>query len=529
VEGFDSSNQTHPREKWSTRGCAVDDLFSGNEKKCNQRRKLAALRDGIEGVGVTLYPSGETGSEVWSKGQVLYASGDLPGSPREAMERINHSLSENGQPTLKMDDVYIHYMEAGNNNYIAKYGMFLDATTLRNVADRGERGMAFMNSHRTGGLSMPADHPFGYTFSGRYEELEHDGAIHRRALLGVYMLKGHYPNGRTQPSTDDIHRAVDARTLRDVSLGINGGQSICDVCARSLGDKDCPHVPGSVKGMSPEQMQAQEARGVPGGKASYTVVDGQPYEVSAVFKGAVPGAGFRKAMAQKQTAKADLKFSREVVLAYGSMMDDGDLKFFEKGKPKMKLSDLAKLLGIAQSAGIELEDLDSGTIQSGTMVPVEVRELKASTSPDAEALNARKLELDAREKELDTLRFSVQADQFVQPLVLDGKVTGPDIDALKMCYVQAALDDKFSPVTLSVGDQKVSRVEALKLSQAGRQKHILTLPDQITDTPVLGDGQKILPSQEDPKDVNGPMSSDRKKELLGMTDVGVAAIHAESK
>jgi hypothetical protein len=86
----------------------VDDLFSGNEKKCNQRRKLAALRDGIEGVGVTLYPSGETGSEVWSKGQVLYASGDLPGSPREAMERINHSLSENGQPTLKMDDVYIH-------------------------------------------------------------------------------------------------------------------------------------------------------------------------------------------------------------------------------------------------------------------------------------------------------------------------------------------------------------------------------------------------------------------------------------
>ncbi len=505
----------------------MDELFAGTEKKCNQRRKLAAMRDGIEGVGVTLYPSGVTGSEVWTKGTVLHASGDLPSTTRDAMERINHTLTQQGESPLKMDDVYIHYMEAGNNNFIQKYCMFLDATTLRNVAEQGDSGMAFMNSHKTGGLSAPAEHPFGYTFSGRYEELEHEGTIHRRALLGVYMLKGHHPNGKLQPSTDDIHRAIEARTLRDVSLGINGGQSICDVCAKSLGDKDCPHTPGSSKGLSPEQMEAQMARGA-GGKASYTVVDGKPYEVSAVFKGAVPGAGFRKAMAQKQTAKADLAFSQEVVLTYGSMMDEGDLKFFRQGKPKMKLSDFAKWVGLAQSAGIELEDLDDSVIQSGTMVPAKVTEMKTATSPDALKLDERARELDARERELDAMRFGVEADQFVNPLMADAKVLGPDAAALRLLYVQAALDDKANPVHLSTNGQNVTRVELLKLANAGRQKHILTMPDQVTDTPVLQDGHKVLPLQEDPKGGDAELSADRKKELLEMSDHGKAVLNGKS-
>lgn len=503
------------------------ELKFGDEKKCNQRRKLAALRDGIEGACITLYPSGETGSEVWTNGQLLHASGDLPGSKDEALSRINHSLAEQGQPTLKPDDVYIHYMEAGNNSYIQKYCMFLDSTTLRNVAEQGEKGMAFMNSHRTGGISTPPDQPFGFTFSGRYEELEHEGVIHRRALLGVYMLQHHFPNGKLQPGTDAIHRAIEGRTIRDVSLGINGGQSICDVCARDLGDKDCPHTPGSSKGLSQDQTQAQLARGVPGGKASYTVVDGQPYEVSAVFKGAVPGAGFRKAMAHKKEAMSDPKFAQELVLSYGSMMDEGDLKFFKQGKPKMKLSDLARLMGLAQNAGIELEDLDGET---GTMVPVLPTQMKTATSPDAQALEARKLELDAREKEIDTVRFGVDADKFIQPLVADAKVLGPEVEALKLCYVQAAMDDKASPAKLSIGGHTLSRVEALKMANSGRQKHILTMPDQVTDTPVLKDGERILDVQDNPnKGDDGPMSLDRKKELLGMSDHGVAVIPTLTK
>jgi hypothetical protein len=506
----------------------LDAMLLKNEKKCNQRRKIAALRDGIEGAGVTIYRTGATGDGPWSGGELLYASGELPGYGDDAIRLINARLAERGEKKVSQDDVYIHYMEAANNSFIQKYFMFLDATTLRNIASRGDQGLCFMNSHRTGGMSAPADLPYGMTFSGRYEEVEHEGSIHRRALLGVYMLKGHFPNGKLGPSTDSIHRAIDAGTLRDVSMGLNGGQAICDVCAKELGDKDCRHTPGTVKGLSEEHLESQKSRGVPGGKASYTVVDGQPYEVSAVFKGAVPGAGFRKAMSQKAEAGSDLVFSGEIVEAYGSMMDDSDLRYF-KGKPKMKFSDFFKLASLAQNAGVELEDLDEGDLgglKSGTQVPVSVASVKPSTQ-ELDALEARKLELDARERDIDVMRFGVEADQFVMPLVSDGKVTGPDIDALKLCYVQAALDDKANPLGLSLGDKKVTRVEALKLANAGRQKHILTLPDQVTDTPVVPDGQKVLSAHDSPKDEDGPMSPERRKELHSYSVHGPAILNGK--
>jgi hypothetical protein len=511
----------------SIKGHTMGDLFKESEKKCNQRRRVAALRDGIEGAGVILYPSGVTGSDVWTKGQLLHASGDLPSSVSEAVERINLSLESVSAKSVTQDDVHIHYMEAANQSFIQKYCMFLDATTLRNVASRGESGMAFMNSHRTGGMSVPSELPFGRTFSGRYEELEHEGVIHRRALLGVYMLKGHFPNGTQGPSTDALHRAIDAGTLSDVSIGLNGGQRICDVCARELGEKDCPHVPGTAKGLSPEQMEAQKARGVTGGKASYTIVDGQPYEVSAVFKGAVNGAGFRKALASKQFAMSDRSFGNEILSAYGSMMDDSDLRLL-KGKPKMNLTDFARMIGLAQKAGIELEDLDDGTVQSGTMVPLSrPTQLQTATSPDAMELDARKAELDAREAELDELRFGVEADRFIAPLVAQGRVLGADVDALKLAYVQAALDDKRSP--LSRKDESgaiLTRVALVQAANRNRPRNsLLSNGDLLTDTPVIPDGQKVLPLNDSIKEGgDGPISPDRKKELLGMSDYGVAVL-----
>jgi hypothetical protein len=242
----------------------------------------------------------------------------------------------------------------------------------------------------------------------------------------------------------------------------------------------------------------------------------------------VPGAGFRKAMAQKQTAATDRKFSQELVLAYGSMMDSGDLKFFNPRKQKMKLSDFARMIGLAQSAGIELEDLDEGAIQSGTMVPVQSTQMQTATSPDALKLAEERKQLAAERLELDAMRFGVEADQYIAPMVRDAKILGPDAEALKLLYVQAALDDKVHPITL--GDQKLSRVEALKLTNAGRQKHILTLPDQVTDKPVLADGQRILPSQEDPQTGDdGPMSPERKKELLEASPHGQYVLNGQAK
>lgn len=238
-------------------------------------------------------------------------------------------------------------------------------------------------------------------------------------------------------------------------------------------------------------------------------------------------------MSLKAQARKDQAFGLEVLSAYGSMMDDADRKAFNGAKTKMKMTDLLKLVGLAQSAGVQLEDLDEGdvaTLQSGTMVPAKVTQAQTATSPDAEALEARKLELDARERDLFTLGFKVEADQFVSPMVADGKITGPAIEALKLSFIQAALDDKFSPVTLSVGDKKLTRVEALKLSNAGRAKNILVGGDLVTDTPVVPDGLQVLPTQESLKTGDeGPMSPERKAELLGLSQHGVAVLNGQAK
>lgn len=334
------------------------------------------------------------------------------------------------------------------------------------------------------------------------------------------------------PSTDEFHKGIDGGTLKDVSIGLNGGLRICDVCARELGDKDCPHAPATKNGLTPEQMEAQTARGVTGGKASYTVVDGQPYEVSAVFKGAVPGAGFRKAMSLKAKAQTDQQFGQEVLSAYGSMMGPGDLKFFDKGKPKMKFSDVLRLMGMAQTAGIQLEDLEEGdlaTLKSGTMVPARITQEQTLTSPEAEKLSADRLALEADRKALAFERFQLQADTYVNPLAAEGKVTGPDVDFLKLAFVQAAMDDKFSPVTLEVGGEKLSRVEVLKKANAGRVKNPLLNGQAITSKDDLPEGLSILPSQDAITSPDGEMSLERRRELLGYTDVGTSIASTLSK
>jgi hypothetical protein len=506
---------------------SVEELLAGNEAKCNQRRKLAALRDGIEGAGVTLYKSGSTGPEMWQEGQLLHARGELYLDADEALERINSTLS--GGKQFKKDDVFLHYMEAANSSFVNKYQFFLDATTLRNLADRGNSGMAFMNSHRTGGISTPAELPYGKTFTGRYEELEAGGVIHRRALLGVYMLKDAYPNGKMYPSTNDLHDAIQAGTLTDVSIGLNGGERICDVCARDLGDKDCNHIPGTSKGLSPEQMEAQKARGVPGGKASYTVVNGNVYEVSAVFKGAVPGAGFRKAISLGKAGHTDRALSQEVLSAYGSMMDAGDFKLFDQGKPKMKLSDVLRAVGLAQSAGIELEDLsedDLASLKTGTQVPQQHGSKVEDTT-----LAADRAEVEAEKRQVALERFQHQADLYVTPLKSDGRVAGTAADALSLLYTQVALDDKFNPIQLELGGKKVTRLEVLKASNEGRQKSVLlSQGDLVGDDSIIPDGQKALPPSDDPKPTGeSELSETAMEAYLAMTDHGKAALAQKKK
>lgn len=276
--------------------------MSGPSDACRARNRRAALRGGISAAPV-----------------VLGAGVGL--AQDEALDRIN-ALRVGGAP-LTGQDVHIRYAEAANGSYIPSRALFLAESTLRNVAEGANHGVSFMNSHRTGGFSTPSELPFGQTFWGRFNGAE--------AEIGVWMLRGVKPNGENGPSTDDLAAMIDAGALKDVSVGLYGGQPICDLCGLVVNEWDenaCGHVPGTTHAMSPAEQEKQKRRGVPDGCATYSLHDARFGEVSAVFDGAVPGAGFRKAVsfaARGDLTPAELGQCRAAYVALARDHDFGPI------------------------------------------------------------------------------------------------------------------------------------------------------------------------------------------------------------
>jgi len=282
--------------------------------KCAQRRRIAANRDGVEAAPVRFL-----GADASSPVGVA-----PPISDREALDRINAGLKPG--ESLKPRDVYIHWIEAASSRFIGDRYAFLAESTLINIASAANLGVAFMNSHATGSLSgPPAQLPFGRTFYGAFEPA--DDANPSRTIVGFYMLAGVRPNGAAGPSTDDLHAAITAGTIFDVSVGLGGGEVLCGVCGQNwteeaeIGDYDfCAHLPGSRHGMTPAEIEASAARGVTKGRATYVIHDATFSEVSAVYDGAVPGAGFsrlRTAMSKLSTNERD-----EIREAFGEIFPE---------------------------------------------------------------------------------------------------------------------------------------------------------------------------------------------------------------
>jgi hypothetical protein len=294
-----------------------------DKDKCRQRNRIAARRGGIEATPVRFLKATELSSVDLRRTHRL---GDLPKNDEEAMARINASLPDGATP-LAADDVYIHYVEAANSNFISDRFAFLATSTLKNIAAGAEAGIAFMNSHRTGGYSTPSELPFGKSFAGAYERDNTAGTVTERALIGFYMLRGIQPNGSNGPSTDDLHRMIDGGSLFDVSVGLRPGpmgQVICDVCGNDYGSyDDCSHLAGTHRGMSEEDIAAQQALGVPGGQCTYRLENWDINEVSGVYDGAVPGAGFSKAFnLLDQLSDED---RAEFRAAFRELMDDEEV------------------------------------------------------------------------------------------------------------------------------------------------------------------------------------------------------------
>ena len=287
-----------------------------DKEKCRRRNRLVSARGKVEGAPIRFLKSySEPASAFVSQ------AGELPRTDEDAMAAINARLPDGASP-LSRHQVYIHYLEAASNALIPDRHAFFATSTLVNIAKGGQAGVAFMNSHRTGTVSTPAEFPFGRTFAGRYEAYSDDaGNVRERAILGMYMLRGIKPNGDAGPTTDHLEEMINGGALFDVSVGLMAGESgrlLCDVCGSDY--KACDHVSGTTRDMSDEEQAVQRTRGVATGKATYTIDDYQLSEVSGVYDGAVPGAGFSKGFSLLAQLSEDER--EQFRKAFRELMDD---------------------------------------------------------------------------------------------------------------------------------------------------------------------------------------------------------------
>jgi hypothetical protein len=281
----------------SNQSARVYSLLIPDAEKCEQRNRINAHKYAMNSMAIQIRSFwGELDGDYISN-----SAGEIPKGETAIMNRIN-ALRPAGSDPLTLADVYVVYAEAANNNFISDRYMFMGTSTLKNVAAQANMGTAFMNSHRFGyEMSSEAQLPFGKTFAGRYEQGA-DGL--ERVLLGVYMMRGVAPNGADGPTTDDMYQMIQGGTINDVSVTLIGGDTICDVCSLPLArdyedfgvDGFCAHAIGTTSGMDKSEIKAQKARGVTDGAASFTINNAAFLEVSAVYAGAVPGAGFTETL-----------------------------------------------------------------------------------------------------------------------------------------------------------------------------------------------------------------------------------------
>ncbi len=548
-------------------------------ERCRRRRRLAAVRDGVEAAPVRFLPFPP---EPLPAPRILFSAGELPETHDEEMVAINALLPANAPP-LSSDEVFIHYMEAANGNFVEDRWLFLGDRTLKNIAADAARGFAFMNSHRTGGLSSPSELPFGKTFAGRYEAYLDKGDVRRdRSLIGFYMLQGIHPNGASGPSTDDLSRMIDGGTLFDVSMGLSGGVSICDICGNELsacdpesGEYLCRHFPGSTRRMSEEEQAAQMARGVPHGKASYTLQDARAAECSGVYDGAVPGAGFCKALALARGGDLDAAELLEARGAYKTLLSRGDFEpiatatHYSSADPGNPAVSIAKgggggllidtterkptpaasarthnkrkpmsLMDRIKAALIAAEPAEFEELETAVEVPSRTNTQEAAAASPArdtasavmaaqlKALQEQLAAQQQRTAEEDARRIEADAVRFAADMVREGRALPPEQPAMIAAFQQAAHDDRAVPVKITFGadregqPQVGTRLEAFQALYTARSPHAL-----YGEMPAgrLPEGVQVIWNKSG-DEATKPLPAEEHDRLLAFTETGRAIL-----
>ena len=84
--------------------------------RCQRRNRLAARRDGVEAPAFHFLRAAPDPAQAAG---LRYAHGSLPATPEQALTTINALLPPDS-PSLTLDDIYLHYVEAANSSYIGE-------------------------------------------------------------------------------------------------------------------------------------------------------------------------------------------------------------------------------------------------------------------------------------------------------------------------------------------------------------------------------------------------------------------------
>lgn len=239
---------------------------------------------------------------------------------------------------------FIWPAEISNNN-LDFYFCRMAESTLRNFAADSTAGVTFLDSHDSSNLG------YGRSLSGVFEAAGEG----QRTIAYFYTVPGIKLNGgQSYASTDDFILAVRSGLASDVSVGVYGGERICDICGKDIYSFDwntweyeCPHIPG-VEYPTGDRGESTIL-------ATFAWENGRLAEVSAVYDGATPGAAIIKATRMIESVEVPPMVLHQLETKYHMKMPE---KRFVIAKPEKKterkmdeLEQIQEVLAETEAAG----------------------------------------------------------------------------------------------------------------------------------------------------------------------------------
>ena len=153
-----------------------------------------------------------------------------------------------------------------------RFCYFDNDTSMKNFAEDAVSGVPIMQAHSWSDVGI------GYSFNSEHLTSK------KEVNVAAYITKGYGLNSRdyTYGSSDNYILALENRDIREVSMGISGGRSVCSICGGNIWSyRECPHYPGREY-----EVGANKTKKL----CTYTIYGAYLDEVSFVANGAVPGA-----------------------------------------------------------------------------------------------------------------------------------------------------------------------------------------------------------------------------------------------